>query len=174
MQIVEQQYERTVRGEHLQHAADGPMGPIARISMPRRGAGLGRPGRQHLGKVGADVVAHPVQAVRAGCPQIFVERVDEQPERQVLLELRGACGQHQHAARVGTRTQLGQQPALADAGLAGQQHDRRPSRGEPAQHLAERVQLGDPADRAATMIRHRQAHLPQQHAARRLSKPGCD
>ncbi len=66
---------------------------------------------------------------------VLVERVDEDPERQLVLELRRAAGQHEATAPVGDPPELGEQPRLADPGLALEHLQRR---GPPALQLAER------------------------------------
>ena len=69
---------------------------------------------------------------------VLVERVDEDPERQITLELRGGSGEDELLASVGAGGELGEQPRLADTGLA-HDFDRR---GQPAVELGKGVIKG--------------------------------
>ena len=51
---------------------------------------------------------------------VLVERVDEDPERQVELELTGSPREDEAPACVGPGSELGEEARLADSGLADQ------------------------------------------------------
>ena len=75
-------------------------------------------------------------------PEVLVEGVDEQPERQVALELRRAAGEHQHAAGVGALAQLGEQPALADPGLTDDLDGKEAAAAESVERSVQRRSSG--------------------------------
>ena len=109
VQVVEHQHERLPGRQDHEQVADRLVRAVALVGEDRRALWVrtrssSSPERlQHGGRQPAHVL---------------VERVDEDPERQVALELGRAARQHQAAAVVGHRLELGQQPRLADAGLA--------------------------------------------------------
>jgi hypothetical protein len=105
----------TVAGERGEQLANGARHEMA-LALPRDGSGgdglpEGGKGRGQLAEH-ADVQAE--SAGRAGGGG-RVERVGEQRERQVALELRGAAGEHQRLARCGDLGELLQQPRLPDS-----------------------------------------------------------
>src|SRR5689334_14944472 len=74
-------------------------------------------GREDMAELNAIGLVKPSQATRLKPPEVLIERVNEDPERQVSLELRRAPGQHQIPPSLGARTQLGQQMRLPDPRL---------------------------------------------------------
>src|SRR5215207_3960600 len=78
----------------------------------------GRPeSGQDVAQLGAQVVLDCVEASRLEAADVLVERVDEDPERQLVLQLRCAARQHEHAAALGARAELAQEPRLAEPRL---------------------------------------------------------
>ena len=77
---------------------------------------------------------------------VFVERVDEDPERQVELELTGPAGEHEVPARVRSRGQLGEQACLADSRFADQLERRGASPVDLREETIDRVELRRAAD----------------------------
>ena len=73
------------------------MRPVALARRRRRRAGERR---EDVGELGARVVVEHVEPARLEPVDVVVERVDEDRERQLALELGGAAGEHE-AARVG-------------------------------------------------------------------------
>ena len=72
---------------------------------------------------------------------VLVEGVDEDPERQIPLELRrGAC-EDELTAPVDALRELGEQAGLADAGLADELDRAREALLEIGEQLVERVEL---------------------------------
>ena len=111
-------------------------------------------------ELGARGVVEVRQATRVEAVQVLVERVDEDAERQVALQLGRAAGQDQAALAVGARLELGQQPGLAHPRLAdaprprrtrgGLAPARRPAlragrRARPAARLSGRIPDGEPS-----------------------------
>jgi hypothetical protein len=72
--------------------------------------------------------------------------VDEDPERQVALQLGRAAGEHGAAARVGALDQLGQQARLADAGLAFEHQRRTLAATERAERTVDDLEFGGTTD----------------------------
>ena len=77
---------------------------------------------------------------------VLVERIDEDPERQVELELAGPPREHEVPARVGTGRQLGEEARLADSRLADQLERRGLSLAELSEETVDRAELRRSAD----------------------------
>ena len=108
VQVVEHQHQRLAGGEDAEQVADGLVRAVALV---------GHAARTRV----QDAVELAVERLEHGgreAAHVLVERVDEDPERQVALELGRAARQHEAAAVVGHRLELRQQPRLADARLA--------------------------------------------------------
>jgi hypothetical protein len=92
-------------------------------------------------KLGANVVVQGGEAGRAEAPDVLVERVDEDRERQILLQFRCRAGEDEVAARLGAMRELPEQPGLADPGFPGQLDRARATSIELGQDLVERSEL---------------------------------
>ena len=77
---------------------------------------------------------------------VVVDRVDEDPERQVELELTGPTREDEVSARVRTRGQLGEEACLADSRLADQLERRGSSPVDLRKETVDRVELRRAAD----------------------------
>ena len=77
---------------------------------------------------------------------VLVERVDEDRERHVALELGRRAVEHQVPARIGRALELGEQSRLADARLADQQECRRTTLVEAVEGAVEGLDFLDSAD----------------------------
>ncbi len=77
---------------------------------------------------------------------VLVERVDEDPERQVELELTGPAGEDEVRACVCTGGELGEEARLADSRLADQLERRGVSPADPGEETVDRAELGRTAD----------------------------
>ncbi len=75
---------------------------------------------------------------------VGVEGVDDDPERQLLLELGGAALQHQAAPGLGPAHQLAQHVGLADARLAADEHGPGRTGTRLGEEAVEHRQLGIP------------------------------
>ena len=73
--------------------------------------------REDLRELRAHVLVQAGQATRIEPPQILVERIHEDRERQVSLELRRGADEDEPPARVGATGELGEQTGLADPRL---------------------------------------------------------
>ena len=65
-----------------------------------------------------DVLVQLLQATRIEPTQVLVERIHENRERKVSLELRRGPRQDEPAVRIGATGELCEQAALPDPGLA--------------------------------------------------------
>src|SRR4029453_13305891 len=129
-------------------------------SKPSPGGGGGRPGplgRPGRGAGGGGGGARPGRARgggrappgRAGAAAEVAEGVHERHVRQAdVADLHAAAVEDADAAALGPGGQLVEQPGLADAGVAGDQPDRRPSALGPLQQGEQAVELLGPADEA--------------------------
>ena len=59
-------------------------------------------------QLGERLLVQPAESVRLEPLRVFVERVDEHPERQVALELRRRPREHDVPASVGSLRKLGE------------------------------------------------------------------
>ena len=155
VQVVEREHDAGVGAQRLQQRADRAVG-LEALVLEAAGGGARQPvepghDRRQLGRLGADEAREAVGAQRRG---VVAERVDGDPERQVLLQLGGAAAEHEVAARVGTRAELVDEPRLADPGLPADRQDRRAAGLQPGERVGDGGQL-----RAATDERRQTIHL---------------
>jgi hypothetical protein len=78
-------------------------------------------------------------------PQIVVERVDDQRERDVLLELGRSAVKHKVPSPLGVLHELREHAGLADTRFANQLHNARLAVSEAVQRSIELGQLARPA-----------------------------
>ena len=155
MEVVEEEHERPPRGEALEELADSPVCAIALV-VGRRGPADGRRGQRRQQEAELDaipVAERPDEPWLQAC-DVLVERVDEDPVRQIALQLSRAPLQHDHLASLGLRCQLGEKPGLSDAGLT----DDRDRGGAPVledpEGPVERGELIGPSDQAVASCSH--------------------
>jgi hypothetical protein len=82
-----------------------------------RGRELGHRG-EDLREFRQDVLAQTLQAARIEPTQVVIERIDENRERKVSLELRRRTPKDEPSPRIGAARELCEQAALPDPGLA--------------------------------------------------------
>ena len=87
VEVVEDEHERLGGGELLQQHAYSAVGAIALVEGRRQGHRRVGEGRKQLSELGADSRIEPLEAAGVEPFDVVLERVDEDPERQVLLEL---------------------------------------------------------------------------------------
>jgi len=120
--------------------------PLAMSSMVSRwpvcvrvelggGAVVPRHRREHRCQVREHVLVETAQKRRFERSEIVVEGVDDEPERDVALELGRPPIQYEISPVLGTLAKLGQQAGFTDPGLADELHEPWLAGGEPAQHL---------------------------------------
>ncbi len=86
--------------------------------------------------------------------QVLVERVDEDPVGEVLLELGGASGEDEPLPLLAAERQLGQQPGLADARLPGDLEHGVPARLDAVEGALDERQLRRPPHDPLRLVRH--------------------
>ena len=84
--------------------------------------------------------------MRVEAVDVLVERVDEDPERQVELELPGPAREDEVPACVCTGGQLGEEARLADSRLADQLERRGSSPADLGEETVDRAELRRAAD----------------------------
>jgi hypothetical protein len=142
VKVVEDEHERLARCEQLEQFADGTVAAIALVLEPRRISGREWGQRRKDGReLGAYVRVECVDATWIEAMNVFVERVDEEREGEVTLELRGGAGEDELAARVGTRRELREQTGLADARLSCQLDRQRLAPVEFREETVERAEF---------------------------------
>ena len=147
-------------------STSGRAPPGARAARAPRGArGSARPAASRAGAARSDsagsmwAISPSVsslerrRAARIEPRDVLVERVDEDPERQVALELGRAAAEHEAPAGGRARLQLAQQPRLADARLALDQQRRRFPALERVERAVDGIQLGVAPDETLVDLR---------------------
>jgi hypothetical protein len=86
---------------------------------------IGAERREHVDELRAIRLIEPGETARLEALEVLVERIDENPERQLSFELRRAPGEHEVASLLGAHGQLGEQACLAHPQLAYQRERRR-------------------------------------------------
>jgi hypothetical protein len=99
-----------------------------------------------VGELAPDIRGQRRDHPRVQPRDVRVERVDEDPEREVALELGCAAGEHGAAACVGALDQLGQQPCLADAGFTFERQRRDLAATERAERTVDDLEFGGTSD----------------------------
>lgn len=140
--VVEHEHDRPRLRERLEQGAHGAVASVPLV-LDRRSVADGQAGqrRKHGGELCADIILEVVQALRIQAVDVLVERVDEDPERQVELELPGSPREDEVPARVGTDSELGEKPRLADSGLPDHFERRGLSPSDLGEEAVHRVEL---------------------------------
>jgi hypothetical protein len=120
VEIVEHQHDGLLRGESLEQLADRAVREVALVVLRHGELARGAERRQYLGELGAHVVVERRDETWIEPADVLVERIHEDSERQVALELRGAPREDDVAACIGQLGELRKQAGLADPGLADQ------------------------------------------------------
>jgi hypothetical protein len=181
VQVLHHQQQRAALGEAVQH-------PEQQLEQPRRGQrGLDRPAgglRAQLGhqpgQLGAGPAQHPVQLPRA---QRHGQRPQRLHQRRIgqdpFADVQAAAGERDRAELAGPADQVGDQPGLADTGLARHHHDGGPAGRGPFEGHLELGGLGVAADqnRAGDSAGHASDHprsgLQRAHAATSSTDAGA-
>ncbi len=154
MEVVQEQHERARVGQPAQERSHRPVRPVALVEHRRPRCVTAGDGREDPCELAAAVTIELRQPVAVEGEQVLVERVDEDPVGQIALQLRGASEQDETAALLGTAPDLGQEPRLAEAGIARDLDHG----GLPRQCLGERVleqrELLRPSDQLSHTRRH--------------------
>ena len=146
--IVEHQHQGIRRPKEAQQRTHRPMNPITLLArQPRRrqppDPGQRRKRRRELPD--APVPERP-PAPRVHRRQVIVERVDEDMERDILLELRRAATKNKTAGGLRALRQRFQQPRLADPRLPDELGETRLASPQRSQDVTERAKLVLPSD----------------------------
>jgi hypothetical protein len=147
VQVIEHQHERLAARQQLQQRAHGAMAAVAlvlRRDLPSRRQRRQR--REDRRQLRPHAILEIIEPPRVQRLEVLVERIDEDPERQVLLQLRRGPRQHQMSSRVRARGELGEQARLTDAGLAHQLDRHRAATFELLDEPVERAELRGPPD----------------------------
>jgi hypothetical protein len=145
--VVEHEHDRAAHRQPLEQLPHRAMGPVALVLYD--GGAVGgqvRERRHHVRQLAAHLHGQRRHELRVDAGEVLVERVDEHPEREVLLELGRAAAEDGAAAVVRPRGQLRQQPGLADPGLALDHQRRSPAVTQLLERAIDRPQLGGAPD----------------------------
>ncbi len=147
VEVVEHEYDRLRAREQLQQLAHCAVAPVPLVL--KRHILSGRERRQRRKdhrQFGSDVIGERGEPPRLEPLDVLVESVYEDPERQVLLELRSRAGEDQMSTCVRLVGELGEQACLADPGLADEHDRRRGALFERGQEIAKRAKLDGTSD----------------------------
>ena len=135
MRVVEPEQERGPGGERGQQVAQGPVHAVAVGGL---GLGQGAQRGQEAGQGAGVLQAEPLDAPVA---QHGVQRLGQRCVGEVELGLRGPRARHPEPLALGARRQLGQQPRLADPGLALDHQGARRPVPRPSERARQRGEL---------------------------------
>ena len=156
MQVVEHEHQRLRGREHLEQLPNRAVGPVAVAALLGAvGARLQR--REHSGEIRERLGLERADPALVESLEVFVERVDEHPERQVGLQLRRAAGEHDVAEGVGAVRQLGEQPRLPHAGLRAQLQGSKASPPEFGDHCVDHTEFSGTPDELVGRLGHRES-----------------
>ena len=154
MDVVEREQQRLAPRQSLEHAPDRVVQPVAlgALAPAHRAVGVARKRREDRGELARHVVVEGAQHGRLERSEVVVQRVDDQPERDVSLELGRAAVQDQIATVLATPAQLREQARLADAGLADDLHAPRVAGGQLIECFLEFSKLASTTYKRAHMV----------------------
>ena len=118
VEVVEHEDERPRVGKMLEQCAHGTMAAVALVlerHVPR-GRERGQR-RKDVRELGADIFVETVEAAHIEPPQVLVERIHENRERQIPLELRCRAGEHEPSQRIRAGRELCEQTGFPDSRL---------------------------------------------------------
>jgi hypothetical protein len=150
--VVENQHEAAALRESAEQARDGAVREVAFD----RDLGLTRltQARKDRGELAAMADAHAVQARLVKRREVRVERVHEDRERDLALELGGTAREDEMPAFLGTGDEGPQQRGLADPRLTRDPEQRRALVVEPRECCFDRLELLRPTDEFQRIDRH--------------------
>ena len=139
VEVVDEEHERRRGREPLEQVAHRGVHAVA-VVEDRGGTASRRrvQRRQDLRERVAGPVVECIEAVRLEPPDVFVERVDEDPEGEIALELGCRPAEDEVPMRIGPSGGLGEQASLPDARFADQcERGRRWSVSQAEERLVE-------------------------------------
>ena len=146
--VVEHEDERPVAREQLEQRTDRAVRavPLVRRRFPRASV---RPSqrRDDLADLEREVRLPSVLEVELLGGHVGIECVHPGTERQLALELGRRAGEDERTCLLGTGSELGEQPCLADPGVALDRHARLRAGCQRLERRVEPIQLGLAPDR---------------------------
>ena len=142
MEVVEDEHERLRRCQPFEQLSHGSVDPVA-LALESDGVGASevRKRREDPRELRPHLLGEVAEATRLGALHVLVERLDEHPEGDVALEVRGRAPEHDVPARVGASGDLGQEPRLADPGGAHHLDGARSAGRQPVEGVVEPPEL---------------------------------
>ena len=143
MQVIEEKDERLGACERLEQPADRP---VCAVAVTGARTVHTRQRREDLPELTERVRVEVAEIVRREAAQVLVQRIDEDREGQLALEVGGTPRAHEPAAPVGAQPELGEQARLADPRLPLQLQRSRAPPLELGQGSFERTELSGPSN----------------------------
>ncbi len=115
MEVVEDEDHRLGRRQPFEQLTHGAIGPVALVLQPDRSAAaeVGER-REHMRELDPNLRVEVVESSRLDAFDVFVERIDEDPEGEVTFEVGTRAAQNDVPAGVSARGQLAQESGLPD------------------------------------------------------------
>jgi hypothetical protein len=155
VQVVQREDHRRRGGQRVDQESHGAVGAKA-LARQRVGAAGGRvlgKRREDPAELARCVLTEAIHAPRVQGPEVVVQRVDEDVERHVALELGRAAAQSECAARLAAGNALRHEARLADAGLARDLDDARATAHEGVERTLDRSKLRPAADEHVSTVK---------------------
>jgi hypothetical protein len=147
LEVVEHQDERPPLGQKLEQDADGAMAAIALVlQSDLAGVGEGPQRRQDLPEFRSNLVVERAQALRVETRDVLIQRIDEDRQREVALELRRRSAEDELPACVRASTEFRDEARLADPWLAEQRDGAGLAAVEVVEQSLECSHFGRPPD----------------------------
>jgi hypothetical protein len=119
LDVVQHQNQRPRPREPLEEITDRTMAAIALVLGRDLAVLSERPQRwEHVRELRANLVVESGKPLRVQAAKVFIERIDENGERQVSLEFRRRPAEHEVPAGLGASGELSQKTCLADPRFA--------------------------------------------------------
>ena len=152
--VIEREHQRLPARQPLEYAPDRVVEPVPLGALPPARAAFRLPGqrREDLGELPRDVFVKRPEHDRLERAEVVVERVDDQAERDVELELGRAALEHQIPTILAAATELREQPRLPDPGLTHDLHAPRLAGSELVKRSFEFSELAGTANERAHML----------------------
>ena len=146
MEVVEEEHQRLRHRELFEQQSRRTVRPVALVKRPLGCSGRAGQRRKELPQFRSSCRIEPFQAAGIEPIDVIVQRVDEHPVGEILLELGTRPAEHDVTTSVRSGAQLCEQPALADPGWTNHLDRARRPAFQCAQSSVKRVQLSSTTD----------------------------
>lgn len=147
MNIIQHEHQWSRRREALEELTDRAVAAVALVLGRDLSAVGQRPQRREdVRKLGSNLIVEDGKPIRVKASEILVQSIDEDGERQVVLELRSRAAENEVPANLCASGQLPEKTRLADPGFARHLDGPRSASGEVVEEPLEHVELFGTSD----------------------------